>query len=834
MSTPDPWASVGTVAGTGSKDDPWAKVGTVSTSAKPVDTIDYDTGLPFVDRVNLAQADNPKEALKYLESVYGAKNVGVASDGTLYVTKDGKQIAVYGGSKLKGFAASVAGTSPTLAGMTMGGIAGAEIGAVGGPWGLGLGAIGGAIIGGVSGKALTEAGKAATGRYEKTPSELATTMIRTAQESAVGEMGGRAAGKAFTAITRGPFPRFLTQTTPESRQLTELALEEGGRPPAQSHSPGLKRVQFMEALARKAVSPVRSQDEANARVIENRMRALLKDSGIPDQEIATTIAELARGDSRVATADVGEHVKKAVIAHKDMLEANINSRLAETQTALDKSMSSLDILTRRFQTGDLGVDVATSIRASRRDFGTALSKIYEKMDSLVGDQPLVSSNLVNKEINRILRVLPPDAKSVIAKRLADVGLDISKDQNISFAAAQRIRTIFREHSIDTPLLQGVTEKEAGDIASAMDYSIQQAGKNPKAARAVALLNKADSLYGKGIQKFKDATVQRLLKDMEAGLPPNPETVASRIIQPGQEARVKTIRKLIGEDNWKQVVGADYTNMIRSSTDETGKVSGVRLLRQISERRGLMKEIYGPQITSRIEELAKTIAARDGSMPVESLAPGALRTSVENLKAAEKASDDFMRKNALSLLARPKGNPEKVYQTLVDPKNGKLLKDAVALIGDNSPQIQAVRQTALKQVFAHAKMFVAQGIPDNALTKALNEYTPEQQKILFPNGMAGDLKLLGQMITHLMKNLSDESMAGMSSGFILRRNFMVRIPLQAPILIYQMLASQRPVIRYLSIGLRSGGKAHKAAKDILESLIRYGAVSPEEQRETSGD
>src|SRR5882762_2333271 len=82
--------------------------------------VDYRTGLTIADRTALNEADNSKEKLKYLRGAYGDKNVKQLDDGTLIVTKDGKQIAAESGSPGKGLVADVAAAAPEITGMAIG------------------------------------------------------------------------------------------------------------------------------------------------------------------------------------------------------------------------------------------------------------------------------------------------------------------------------------------------------------------------------------------------------------------------------------------------------------------------------------------------------------------------------------------------------------------------------------------------------------------------------------------------------------------------------------------------------------------------------------------
>lgn len=808
--------------------------------------VDFDTGLPFLDQTHLAQVDNFDEKKAYLEKVYGKKNVEVAPapDGKtsiLVVTKDGKKIAADGGEALKGITADAVGSAPIWSSMGAGALGGAEAGSLFGPLGAGVGGLMGAAAGGMFGKTAVEGEKAVEGTYRKTPEEYASTMVDTAKTGAESELGGGLASKAISKVLRGPLPELITQTTPESRGLTERALAGGARPPAESTVPGAKKLAWTEALARKTVSGVRSQDAANSSYVANRMRSILEDSGVPPDQLEPLMRELEAGDAQVPTEEIGEHVKKRIQAHQEILEQNVQARLSSVNADIDKASRHLDTLTQRFNPGDLGVDVAEGIRQARTDFGTAMRKVYQKIDSLVGDQPLVDTSIPQREAAAQGRRLPKTGQPALQQETAALGQPASADDaalyaslglspptggKVSFGDAQRFRTEFRMKADELSLTRDPRAGAAGKMADMWDYAIQASSKDPAAAPAVKLLNAADKAYSQGIKRFNDVTVKRLVKNMEAGLTPDPEEVARQIIQPGQEARVKEIRQLVGESTWKNVAGADYSRMIRAATDETGKVDGSRFLEEIRTRRTLMPVVYGDKLAGQIEELAKTIAARDDKIPVEALKPGAIQRTLESLKSAEAAQDRFMKENYLGLLGNPRRNPEAVYRWLVKPDNAAALREAVKLFGEGSPELSGLRQGALKELMSQAKMNYADGRGATALSDALAKYTPDQQKLLFPNGMDSDLNLLGKEIQFIMKTHGDESKASFAAGAILALPFAARIPVQVGIGVVQTLLSQPTVIRYLALGLRQPpGPARAAARRMLENLVRFGSLAP---------
>ncbi|CAM5998755.1 unnamed protein product [Sphagnum balticum] len=180
------------------------------------------------------------------------------------------------------------------------------------------------------------------------------------------------------------------------------------------------------------------------------------------------------------------------------------------------------------------------------------------------------------------------------------------------------------------------------------------------------------------------------------------------------------------------------------------------------------------------------------------------------------------------------NPEAAYEWLVRPNNGQSLGKAIKLLGEDSPQVAGIRQAALKELLTNTKMSLASKNSSDALSKALNKYTAEQQKLLFPHGMADDLHLLGKETEFIMRSLSDEAKATFAAGFILGQPFFTRIPIQIPIAFYQNILSQPATIKYLALGLRSpAGPARQASKEILKDMIVNGTLTADPDTRKEG-
>lgn len=804
--------------------------------------VDFDTGLPHLDRVHLAQADNFQEKRNYLEQVYGKSNVEVDTDPfgapMLVVNQNGKKVAAEGGNGFATFGANVLGTAPEW-------VLGAVGGAIGTAAEPGLGTLAGAGLGAGVGKEIEQLQKVGEGWYAQSARENTLNAFKAVEEGATGEAGGQLASKAASRFLRGKLPSIVSGSTPESRQLTDRLLDQGARPPISQAGPDMKSLQWKQRFAEQTVGPNKAASEANTAFLRRRVRDLLGDSGLSDEQVDAIAKQLEEGDSAVPTKEVGQHVKDRVQAHRDMLESSTRNTLSDVNDTLKDTMKHLDGLIGRYRTGDLGVDVAGAIQAARADFGKAMSKGYAKVDQLAGNQKLVDTDIVAREATSMGRRLPRTGTDPLVRETSGLapkpGEALTQDDvalyqslglqppppsgAVTFSDAQGMRSALRAKADELSLTRDPKAGMAARLADMWDYAIQAAGKKPEAAPAVRMLNAVDKAYAQGIKRFKDATVQRLVNDLKAGLPPDPEKVAGAIVQPGQSARVREIRKLVGEEMWGRVAGADYSRMMQAATDETGQVSGLSLLSEIQNRGKLMTEVYGAKQAGEIEELARSLAARDGHLDPEMLRAGNLRKTITLYRQAEEQENRFMRESAIAQLANPRRNPEQAYRWLVKPENTHALDQAVQLFGENSQQVQGLRQAALQELLSQTKFAAADGRPAEALADALKKYTPEQQKLLFPNDMDRDLHLLAREVQALVPTQSAGNV-GIAAGATNALPLWVRAPANIYFGLFNTLLSQPGVIRYLATGLRSeSGPARIAARKMVESLARYGAISP---------
>lgn len=815
------------------------------------------SGLPFMDRVHLKMADNLKEKESYLKNRYGKNSVvlepGPSGKKELFVTINGKKYAAESGGA---FSPSLVADAPEMIGMGGGAAAGAAYGSAAGPAGTVAGALVGAGVGGMFGKTAEEGTKSLEGFYNKTPAEYAQKVGMAGLTGMAGEAGGRGAALGLSRLSRGPLPNLISDTTPESRMLTERVLQGGARPPASSTMPGARKIQRIETLANKISGPPRKQEAANKKYLEDRVKSVLTKAGIPPQHAEAVLRELDSPTAALSTQKVGAEVQEAIRAHQSMLEEGVKDSLSAARASTESSIRHLNSLAERYKPGDLGLDVAGGISQARREFSTSSSKVYKQVDRLTGGRAIYPTKHAAAEAQKLLTLIPESeaASRAVVKGIADY------PPFVTFEQAQRARTQLHDLMYEANLTPGAPKHEYGKVANALDRGFDMAKKlsagdfapptsavsaedaallgdfgiksaTPpdasglaESARAAArMLSAADEFYAEGIKKFNDVTINRLVQSARSGLPPDPSVIAKVILQPGQEARVTEIRKLIGEDTFRRVMAQDWQNIIGAVSGQDGAISGRKLFQEVQRRGKLLDSVYGRDEAARIRSLSESLSAIDGHIPVESMQSGVTRDLVEQLQRSQKNLDDFMKQNYLSVLSDPKKTPEDAYRWITSPGQTARLEEAARFFGEDSAQMQGIREAATRTLLNGVVTRAVKDEGSKALTSALKEYTERQQRLLFPNGLDEDIRLLGREVEFLFPGDADIAMAGMTAGAVMERSLPRRLYAQGKYGLLRMVLQHPHTIRALALGLRGTGPAREAARQTLRELAYFGAI-----------
>lgn len=819
--------------------------------------IDTATGLSFTDQMALAAADGPDEKKAYLANVYGPKNVHTDPKGTIYVTIDGKAVAAEGGPMLKRMGAEAVAKGPEMVGMAGGGI----LGAAGGPPGIVAGAAGGAMLG----KAAEEWVKGGRGYLRKSANQEAGALVDAGEAGAEGELGGRAAGAVIGRIARGGLPKAVTGTTQEIKDQFKRVTAAGGRPSIQSTAPDMRHLQRMEIMADKISGAATGRNAANRAALEKMTKDVLVDGGVPKTHVDAAYADMRSGAYAETGETAGASVQRRVQAHADALETQVQAKMASAENAVDQQRKHLDALITRHPVGGLGVDVSEGIQTARRDFGTAAEKAYSSVDRLVGNKPIVTVKPVVQVAQRIVKLSkgiggtpeagqvaslkqPPQVNDATVQLFRDLGVEMpppGAGGMMTLQQAQRARTILRERANSSDLTPGVTKHELGQLADGFDRAIQSAARQTENEPAIRLLNQIDAWYGKNIKKFNDLEINQLVSRFKTtGITADPEVIARLIVKSGETSRALEIKKLVGADTWKRVQAQDVQNLLYDATDPmSGEVSGPGLGDAIFKRRGLMDAVHGSAESARMMTFARSLAAVQGKLPANAITEPGFRALMTEYEAAQKEFNEFVDVDPVGALRDPKITPVQVYARVVDPTKKNLLVQTAKFLGDKSPEMNDLRETALRRILAESVYdFNAEGSVASNIGTQLAKYSREQVQILFPNGTEQAIRQLAGDMEFLMPVVKDPAMAGMSAGSKLGQPAVRfgmprmlggkglvsgRLYMQAMASLGRWIIDHPGFQRYL-VGERKAGKLAGGAQSVSMNFARLFAAQADDQ------
>lgn len=812
--------------------------------------VDYNTGGSFMNQSVLAKADNPEEAAAVMQYLYGKGNYGQDKGGRWWAKVGGKKIAIQ-----PGFGAEIVGTAPVTAGAVGGGMAASEFG----PLGMAAGAGGGAAFG----KAVDEAYKAAIGAFKKTAGGEAKELAKTALWNAAFEAGGQSLGALWHGL--GSAGQRFFGATPEGKAITEKVLagtgkpgprnafgvqynEGAARPPIASVAPGAKVLQYDQML--RNLLKGNPQEAKNVAYIQNEIRQMLRQEGMSEGEISTMMTEVSDTGSAISSGKAGEVAVQHASAYRTVLEEHATAAMKDAQAEIGKTDKLMRTLADTAP-GDLGVTVATDIVRSRQLFGARMNAVYDHIDQMTGGAPVIPTFLLKRSIKPALDGLPPEKVPLIFQEIMKL------DKAVSIKQMQRYRTRLRELA-DGGLTPDIDNHLFADAATAADASFDRTFlANPPDARAmltqlkgmgiditsnadkaVKLLRDADGMYRDGIAKYKDAAMNMLVKQARAGMPPDPGMIADTIAKVGQSKRAETIMGVLTPETRRAVAAADMKNIISDAAKATGsqggkEIAGDSLLNVLNERGALLDTVYGPvygkEFVGKLKEYAKQLAAIDGKVDVAALQPGKEADAIAGALFHQNAVDEFVKGNVIGVLS--KGGPQQVDRAmryLIQPGNEAKLAQAVNTFGPQSQTVKELRRYALKSLIAKAMVDMpsrVRTIGGSGIDDALSKFTPKQQELLFPDGLAEDLRNVAKEARFLFP--WDTAEGGVDfGGSLAAAQIKAHVPFSVKAdlsyikrAFFGWLADRETTIRLLSTGLQKDGPAKLYAKQSLKVLFR---------------
>ena len=737
-------------------------IGDTWTIAPP--KIDYEAGSPFSAKFAVERADNPKEAKLALEKLYGKENAGQDKNGNWWIKQDGKRVSVFGKGSLSSLSKLGTGMIATAA-PNIGAVTGAGVGfGLGGPPGAAIGA----GIGYMGGKGIDEFAKMLEGTLSKNSGEEAKTLLSGGAANALLQGAPGAASRIGGGLKDWMRSRVFG-AEPGGSSMARKMLVDGARPPITSVAPKAKVFQYDQML-RNLISG-NPQETRNIAYVQNQMRNVLKSSGLSDEQVYSMIGEigdkgaLASGQAEVgklATAEVRSYVNGLA---KDAADAlTIAKSAAEKEGAIFKTLASTS--------KPIAQEIAGAVSQNRTDFGRAMSAAYGNIDKMTGSAPIIGLGGLKRRVAEQLKYIDPAAVPSVYKRI------MGMPERIPIMQAHALRSDLRAASMSNNLTPDAVNFRYGDLADAVDVEFNRAsssimsklalsdaagpGSKQTVKSVVDSMRKVDKLYGEGVAKYKDAVVNKLVASMKSGIEPDATITADLIAKTGYSQRMKTVVSMLKPETKRLVAAADMKNMLEDASKRTAELGyetkGRALMDIVRERRdvinGLYEPIYGKDFVKRLEGYSKDLAAVGGKVDItdlekvtKDLGPGAVPEYLAMRLDKLRKMDAVVKDNFIGALnSNDPAVVDRAYNMLVQPGGEKKLEAAFEFFKKDSPTIKAIQSYALKDAMASAVVEMpssATTIAGTALDSYMSKFTKRQQELLFPNGLADDMRILAR-------------------------------------------------------------------------------------------
>ncbi len=813
--------------------------------------------MPLPVKIGLAAHDTVREKQLFLEHYYGKENVSLewgdsSSDGMprIFVRQDGTRKEV---PSSEGLVARTAAESPMLVGMMAGGSLGAKGGAaVGGPVGALVVGVLGAGAGAAAGYQARELDKQAAGTRAKTADAAMTRAKEEFLGGATAEVGGRIIGKALT----GGLPRMLTGATEEARVRFERAKDAGAMPHYLTSAPDLKKMARIEVDASKLAGKYVDQFKKNMNYVMGRIDDVMQKTGMPRQYRRAILGEVENPTAAFSGREAGLSAKKAVEATVATMEKTVDSARNAANTIIDGRLDHIDQLIKSHPAGALAEDVAALVQNAWTGFKESANSMYDAIHKSIGGAKVVPTEPIRTAAKQIIDQLlksahspalrevaalgagkaEPGAVTATAEAAADTqsilrefGIELPEGEtHITLEQAQRVRSLLREKGRALNSERSVTQGDHIYVAKAVDDAIDMAAENPDVAPVIKAFRQTNQWYKDTVGKFDDATISTLREAAKSKYPMNPSQVVALITSSGKTSVVDELRRISGPEVWNRVQSQSLSNVVRdtSSIDERGNATldGMKLLRRLSGKHGEMIEaVHGAATKADLGELGKMLAARGGKVDPSVLKDGDVKGAIATLKASEKALDAYLKQDMVRAISDPHVLPEQAFQRIVSEES---LTISAAKTFANNPAVMAdIRQAALEQVLRNANIHTVADTGKNVIEASLNSFTKEQQRILFPGGLASDLRELSKDIEFIFPSLKDATAAAFHAGAVLEKPAFGaagesvtkgRLFRQASIALLRFTVLRPNVMKYIMHGFPMGPR-RQILKDIVQGL-----------------
>lgn len=314
--------------------------------------------------------------------------------------------------------------------------------------------------------------------------------------------------------------------------------------------------------------------------------------------------------------------------------------------ALSNEMATLsreagEVISKRTDLGEL---ISTNIKQARREFATDSGSMYQIVDDLVGDKPVISTAKLKETAEGILADMPRTVQGravfVSPETTGELGAISELPDFISAKQMQTIRSRLFDAQRVNNLVPGIESRHARllhraanrsfensrdpatvaqALASHFEMTLDEAsamrvfgGESPQrvVSNAVDALKSADEFYKEGIKKFDNALISRITREPGIAGAIQPESIIGSVFRKGQVSQLERVMGLLPNDvqgNMRRAAMDDILdNLVDNTADPIKAVFNGPRFRNTLDGYGkeTLEAMFGQDRTEQMYRLAR--------------------------------------------------------------------------------------------------------------------------------------------------------------------------------------------------------------------------------------
>lgn len=582
----------------------------------------------------------------------------------------------------------------------------------------------------------------------------------------------------------------------------------------------------------------------------------------------TVVGAAARAGETRATRGA---LEKAQTEARDAAQRMIDAGFQDIQQDVDNAVR---VSESGRNSGDLWFRVGEKLRAVRQGIMTRARKMYSEADELAGDhRPNIAG--LPERAEDLIGQLPPGFEAKypdVVRRIRDLAGEMGEDGQWvrepvqpTFGQLHELRSLLRSNVNWYDLTPGMRDGVFKLFSGRVDEILHDVNAVPELKAAARSLDNADAFYRENMRPLTDRNIQAVMSGLESGMPADPKMLYNVLVKEGRTDLIRKVEQLVGPNLWSGVKAADVQEMLDASRSLIpGQIDGRKFVQEVLSRHrtGMLEAVHGPQVTAKLLRQAQNVAALDGRLDISVLPRDSMTEVIDRAQrtaeAAKEAADTdpigTLAKEMKKITAEHNREVSRLRQArnrsplgfLYDETTGaaeavnKILGDedlliaAAAKFGENSEEFNLLRQVYAQRVLEGTMR------PGERLAKM----SPEIQKLIFPGTTLEQMQTLAKEMDFLLNTRSGmrgtaQGMAAMarvehpivgSLGKVIDpfkiipgSNAAARAALGSFYAMWRKAMTSPAFLRFLEKGLTGNAEEKKVAREIMQRMMRRGAV-----------